>query len=101
MDEAARAAMLRLGPLARLARAYVLGHVNVLPHPEGEAANERPRLGPAASAEVPAERPVVALAENLRPQTPPRGNAEPVRSALPPPVQQATPHQKRPAERGV
>jgi hypothetical protein len=39
MEEAARAAVFRLGPLAGLARAYVLGNVNVLSHPEGEAAN--------------------------------------------------------------
>ncbi len=39
MEEAARAAVFRLGPLASLARAYVLGNVNVLSHPEGEAAN--------------------------------------------------------------
>ena len=98
MEEVTLSAMLRLGPLARLARAHVLGDVHVLPHPEGEAANERPRLGPS---EVPPEWSVVALAENLRPQTPPRGNAQPVRrSALPPTVQQATPHRKRPAGRG-
>jgi hypothetical protein len=98
MDEATRSAMLRLGPLASLARPHVLGDVDVLPHPEGEAANQRPRLGPS---EVPPEWPVVALAENLRPQTPPRGDAQPVRGALPPTVQQATPHQKRPTGRGV
>ena len=98
MKEATRSAMLHLGPLARLARAHVLGDVHVLPHPEGEAANEQPHFGPS---EVPPEWSVVALAENLRPQTPPRWNAQPVRSALPPTVQQATPHQKRPAGRGV
>jgi hypothetical protein len=38
MEEAARTAMLRLGPLARLAGAHVLGNVAVLTHPEGEAA---------------------------------------------------------------
>ena len=52
VEEATRSAMLRLGPLARLAHAQVLGNVLVLPHPEGEAANERPRLGPS---EVPPE----------------------------------------------
>ena len=78
MEEAARAAVLRLGPLARLARAHVLGDIDVLTHPDGEAANQRPRLGPP---EVPPERPVVALAEHLRPQTPPSGDAR--RSAAP------------------
>ena len=79
MKEAARAAVLRLGSLARLACAHVLGHVAILPHPEGEATHQRPRLGPP---EVPAKRPIVALAENLRPQVAARRNAQPVCRAL-------------------
>ncbi len=39
MEEATRAAVLRLGPLAGLARAYILGNVNVLSHPQGKEAN--------------------------------------------------------------
>ena len=79
MKETAWAAMLRLHPLARLARAYVLGDVEVLPHPEGQAANQRPRLG---TSEVTPKRTVVALAQHLRPQTPPAGNAQPIGHAL-------------------
>ncbi len=40
MEQATRTAVLRLHPLALLARARVLGHVDVLPHPEGKAANK-------------------------------------------------------------
>jgi hypothetical protein len=40
MEETTRAAVLRLRPLARLARAHVLGHVKVLPDPEGKATNQ-------------------------------------------------------------
>jgi hypothetical protein len=40
MEETTRAAVLRLRPLARLARAHVLGHVKVLPYPEGKATNQ-------------------------------------------------------------
>ena len=79
MEETARAAMLRLHSLARLARAHVLGDVDVLPNPEGQAANQRPRLG---TSEVTPERTVVALAQHLRPQTPPAGNAQPIGHAL-------------------
>ncbi len=59
MEEAAWAAVLRFHPLARLARADILGDVEVLPDPQGEATNQRPRLGPP---EVPPDRPIVALA---------------------------------------
>ena len=37
MADPALAAVLRLGALARLARAYVLGAADVLAHPEDEA----------------------------------------------------------------
>ncbi len=40
------AAVLCLGSLARLACAHILGHVAILPHPEGEATHQRPCLGP-------------------------------------------------------
>jgi hypothetical protein len=79
MEEAARAAVLRLGSLARLARAYVLCHVAILPYPEGKATHQRPSLGPP---EVSAKRPIVALAENLRPQVATRRDAQPVCRAL-------------------
>ena len=63
MEEPAQAAVLRHGVLARLARSHVLSDVDVLAHPEGEAPHQRTRLG---SPEVPPERAVVALAEDLR-----------------------------------
>jgi hypothetical protein len=98
MEEAARTAVLRLRPLARLACAHVLGDVDILPHPEGEAAHQRSRLGPS---KMPSQRSVVALAEHLRPQTPAGGDAQPVCCALPTLVQQAAAHQKRTAGRGA
>jgi hypothetical protein len=82
MEEATRSAMLRLGPLARLARAHVLRHVDILDHPEGQASHQRPRLGPT---EVSAERPIVALAKHLRAQPAARRDAQPVHGTLPPP----------------
>ena len=84
MDKSARAAVLRLGALARLARAYVLGDVDVLAHPEGEAAYQRPRLG---ASEVPPERPVMAT-QYLRAQSAAGGDAEAIRLALPAAIQQ-------------
>jgi hypothetical protein len=86
--------MLRLHPLARLARANILGDIDVLPNPEGQPANQRPRLG---APKVTPERYVVAFTQNLCPQTPTGGNAPPVGRALAPAVQQAAPHQERPA----
>ena len=62
MEEAARAAVLRLSALARLARADVLGDVDVLAHPEGEALRQRPRLG---SPEIFLQRAIVAVAKYL------------------------------------
>jgi hypothetical protein len=95
--ETAWAAVLRFHPLASLARADILGDVEVLPDPEGTATNQRSRLGPP---EVPPDRPIVALAQHLSPQAPARGDAQPVRCALAPPIQQAAPHQERAAWRG-
>ena len=89
--------MLRFHPLASLARADILGDVEVLPDPEGKATNQRSRLGPP---EVPPDRPIVALAQHLSPQAPARGDAQPVHCALAPPIQQAAPYQKRAAGRG-
>jgi hypothetical protein len=40
MEQAPWTAVFRLGPLARLARAHVLGNVGVLSDPEGKAANQ-------------------------------------------------------------
>ena len=77
---ATRAAMLSFGALARLARAHVLGDVDVLAHPEREASHQRPRLGPP---EVSPEGPVVALAKNLRAQSAAGRDAEAVRLTLP------------------
>ena len=96
MDEPAGAAMLRLSALARLARAYVLGDVDVLAHPEGKASYQRARLG---APEVTAKRAVVALAEHLCLQPAASGNTESVGLALPAAVQETTSHQERPALR--
>jgi hypothetical protein len=89
MEEATWSAVLRLCPLARLARARVLRHVDILPNPEGQASHQRPRLGPA---KVPSERLVMALPEYLRVQPAARGDAQPVHGALAPTVQQAASH---------
>jgi hypothetical protein len=78
--EAPWAAMLRLGALARLARRHVLGDLDVLAHPKGEAPYQRSCFG---AFEVSPERAVVALAEHLRPQPATGGDAESVSLALP------------------
>jgi len=90
--------VLRLGALARLARSHVLGDINVLAHPKGEAAHQRPRLGPP---EVSPERAIVALAKNLRAQPAAGGDAEAVRLTLPAAVQEAATHQECPALRSA
>ena len=46
MERAPWTAVFRLGPLARLARAHVLGDITVLPNAQGEASNQQPLLGP-------------------------------------------------------
>ena len=79
MNEPARAAMLRLGALASLARAHVLCDVDVLADPEGEAPYQRPRLG---APEVSSERAVVTLAEHLRAQSAAGGDTKAVSLAL-------------------
>jgi hypothetical protein len=95
MEEANRSAVLRLGLLARLARAHVLRHVDILAHTQGQASHQRPRLGPA---KVSAKLPIVALAKHLRAQLPAaRWDAQPVHSSLAPLVQQAALHYKRSA----
>ena len=70
--------MVRLGALARLTGAY-FRDVDVLAHPEGEAANQRPRL---RSPEVAPKRSVVAVVEHLRTQAA-DGYADAVCLALP------------------
>jgi hypothetical protein len=100
MEEATRstvAAVLRLGPLARLARVHVLRHIYILAHPEGLALHQQPHLCPA---KVSAKLPVVALAKHLRAQPAARWDAKPVHCALAPPVQQAASHHKRSARLG-
>ena len=62
MKKTARAAVIRLHALARLAGANILGDLPVLSDPECQAANQRPRLG---SPEVATQRTVVALVEYL------------------------------------
>ncbi len=93
MEEATRSAVLCLGPLARLARAHVLRHVDIL----AQASHQRPRIG---LAEVSAERPIVTLAKHLRAQPAARWDAQPVHGTLPPPVQQAASHHERSARLG-
>jgi hypothetical protein len=80
VEEPTRAAVLGFGALARLARSHVLGHVDVLTDPKGEATHRRPHLG---APEVSPERAVVALAENLRAQPAAGGDAEAVHRTLP------------------
>ena len=74
MVEPARAAVRRLGALAGLAQAHVLGDKDVLAHP-------RPRL----------------VAAHLRAQPVAGGDAEAVSSTLSSAVKEATIHQKHPA----
>ena len=98
MEKPPWAAMLRLDTLAPLARPHVLGNLDVLAHPKGEAPYQRSCFG---APEVSPERAVVALAEHLRPQPATGGDAESVSLALPAAVQQAAAHQERPALRSV
>ena len=72
MKETLRATMLHLGALASLARANVLGDVDILTHPEREAAHQRPSLGPT---KVTSQRPIMALAQHLGTQIATGGNA--------------------------
>ena len=96
MEEPTRAAVLRFGALARLTRAHVLGDVDVLTHPEGEAPHQGPRLSPS---EVPPQRRIVALAKHLRAQPAAGGDAQAVRRTLPAAIEETTTDQKRPAFR--
>jgi hypothetical protein len=47
MKETALAAMIHLGPLARLACKHILSNIAVLPNQEGQMADQRPCCGPA------------------------------------------------------
>jgi hypothetical protein len=71
-----------------------------LPHPEGQAPHQRSRLG---ATEVPPQRPVVALAEQLRPgiarRSPPQGMQS--RSVSTCPRRYSRPHRTRNAPTGV
>jgi hypothetical protein len=86
--------VLRLHPRAHRARADIFDDISILPHLEGQAPNERHRLGPPRMFP---QRSVVALAEHLHPQSSANRDAQPVRGTLSPTVKQAAPHQKRPA----
>ena len=70
--------------------------VDVLAHPEGEAANQRPHL---RSSQVAPKWSVVAVVEHLRTQAAAGGYAEAVCLVLPAPIQKAATHQERPAFR--
>ena len=96
MEEPTRPAVIRLGALARVTGAYVFRDVDVLTHPEGEAANQRPRL---RSSEVVPKTSIVALVEHLRLQAAGGGYAEAVCLALPAPIQKSATNQERPAFR--
>ena len=74
--------VLGLGALASLTRSHVLRHVDVLAHPKGEAADQRPRLDPP---EVSAQRAMVELAQHLCTQ-PAAGGARGCRADQPDPV---------------
>jgi hypothetical protein len=67
VEETAWAAVLRFYALARLARADVLGDIEVLPYPEGDSAHQQPPLG---LPKVSSDRPIVALAQHLGLQAP-------------------------------
>ena len=103
MEEPARAAVLCLGALARLARVHILSDVIILAHAEGQAQHQRPRLG---APKMPPERAVMAVAEHLCPP-PAAGTARRLRgcrgvhSALSAAVKEAATHQKLPSLRGV
>ena len=98
MAAPAPAAVRRLGALAGLARAHVLGDVDVLARPEGEAPHQRPRLGPP---EVSPERAVAALAESLRVQSAAGEDAEPVRRALAAAIEEAATYYRNVPSLGV
>ena len=72
--------------------------VDVLAYPEGEAANQGPRL---RSSEVAPKWSVVAVVEHLRTQAAAGGSqyAEAVSLALPAPIQEAATYEERPAFR--
>jgi hypothetical protein len=76
----------------------VLGDVDVLPFPQGQAPHQRPRPG---APEVSPERAIVALAKHLSTQPAADRNTEAVRLALPATIQKAATHQIRPAFRRV
>ena len=89
IDKPVRAAVLRLGALARLARAHrdVVGDVDVLAHPQGQ----RPGLG-----KVPPERAVV-VTRGAPARAAAGGDAEPVCLTLDVAIGEATTDQKRPS----
>ena len=91
-----RAAVLFLGALARLTRARILRHVDVLAYPNSKVADQQARLGPP---EVSAQLAIVALAQPLCTQPAAGGDAEAISLTLSTAVQGHTPHQKRPAFR--
>jgi len=62
VKKTARTAVVSLHALAGLAGADIFGYVEVLAHPEGKAAHQRPRLGPP---KVAAQWAIVALMKNL------------------------------------
>ena len=77
MQETAGAAVVRFRTLARLAGAHVLGDVDILSHPEGKAAHQRPRLRPP---KVTTQRAIMTLPKHLLPQVSARGDARLYRS---------------------
>ena len=86
MEQAALAHVVRLGALADLAGPHVGVDVARLPRPVGEPADKGGRL---VAAEVPAQRGVVALLQDVGPQHPPVRHTQPVCFSLSSAVEQA------------
>ena len=90
MEEPARSAVLRLGALARLARAHVLSEWQSWP-------TQKARRSTSDHVLARPKRAVMAVEEHLCAQPAAGGYAEVVRSARSAAVEEATKHQKRPA----
>ena len=76
MNKPPRPTVVGLRALTRLARADILGDVDILACPEGKTPYQRPRLGPP---EVPSEGAVVAFTKDLGAKPPACGDTKPVR----------------------
>ncbi len=93
MEEAARPAVLRAGTCGSNRRRRGPARPTRRLRRTGDPVLASPKCPPE-------DQPSVALAQQPGQQAPARGDAQPVRCALVPPIQQAAPHQKRAAGRG-